>query len=365
MENFEKIEKKMMELTSFNKMSINYESWPTKELTPLTIKEKLFGECNLLFSDLDNGIFVISFRDLSRFAGAKVGIEYTDKFIRVISIAKEGLIKQNIAKKNSIKTFELLFGYNQKKCNKVFVFLLVFILLTPLYGCNKSEVITDDESQSTLRQEYITITTNYQTLVDAYNEESNKLGFKGFGDVVESLSVPNIIKDLDSASDKKIESEINQYVEELQDIVVMYKKLLQLDTPEESWIISKLSNIENITEIGAVTQTNDPNGLLGKDGGYYSCIYFTLDSIDKSISEGKTAVDKGTDYGGAIELYKTHEDAISRKEYLDQFSGTLLNAGSCEVVGTIVIRVSYILPDEDQDIVTKTLIKAFISLVSE
>ena len=102
MENFEKIEKKMMELTSFNKMSINYESWPTKELTPLTIKEKLFGECNLLFSDLDNGIFVISFRDLSRFAGAKVGIEYTDKFIRVISIAKEGLIKQNIAKKNKL-----------------------------------------------------------------------------------------------------------------------------------------------------------------------------------------------------------------------------------------------------------------------
>jgi len=43
-----------------------------------------------------------------------------------------------------------------------------------------------------------------------------------------------------------------------------------------------------------VTIENDPNGLLGKEGGYVSCIYFTVKDIPSASVKGNSIVEKGT-----------------------------------------------------------------------
>lgn len=102
--------------------------------------------------------------------------------------------------------------------------------------------------------------------------------------------------------------------------------------------------------------------MLGKDGGYTACLYFTISDIDSDSVEGDTIVDKGTDVGGAIEVYKSVKDAEARCEYLSGFDNTLLYSGSYAIIGTMVIRTSYRLDGESQLELTTEITKAFTKL---
>lgn len=75
-------------------------------------------------------------------------------------------------------------------------------------------------------------------------------------------------------------------------------------------MIKCLEKVDHITGISAVTEDNDPNGNLNKAGGYTATVYFADDRVpaDKVESKGKTIIDKGTDGGGAIEVYANEED---------------------------------------------------------
>ena len=87
-----------------------------------------------------------------------------------------------------------------------------------------------------------------------------------------------------------------------------------------------------------MTSDNDPNGLLHQEnGGYTACIYFTSTGIETA---GDSPVSKGTDGGGAVEVYSTVQDAEARCEYLSGFDNTILYTGSYAIVGTMVIRIS-------------------------
>ena len=88
--------------------------------------------------------------------------------------------------------------------------------------------------------------------------------------------------------------------------------------------------------------------MLNQKDGYVSCIYFSYNKVDDSSVPGETVVDKGTDCGGAIEIYRTLEEAENRVEYLKGFDDTVLYSGSYAIVGTMVIRTSYLLNDEEQ-----------------
>ena len=84
--------------------------------------------------------------------------------------------------------------------------------------------------------------------------------------------------------------------------------------------------------------------------------------IDSDSVEGDTIVDKGTDVGGAIEVYKSVKDAEARCEYLSGFDNTLLYSGSYAIIGTMVIRTSYRLDGESQLELTTEITKAFTKL---
>ena len=60
------------------------------------------------------------------------------------------------------------------------------------------------------------------------------------------------------------------------------QQLKQITAPKESFVIERLKGIKGITGVAAVTEDNDPNGHLGKQGGYTAQIFFAYDAVDKS-----------------------------------------------------------------------------------
>ena len=52
------------------------------------------------------------------------------------------------------------------------------------------------------------------------------------------------------------------------------KQYALVDAPTEAYVIECLKKVENIVDISAVTEDNDPNGNLNKAGGY-TCLLYT------------------------------------------------------------------------------------------
>ena len=76
-----------------------------------------------------------------------------------------------------------------------------------------------------------------------------------------------------------------------------------------------------------------------------------------SVKASDKVVEKGTDAGGAVEVYRKLKDAQNRCEYLSEFDGTLLYSGSYTLFGTMVIRTSYQLTNEEQVAVVNAIIE--------
>ncbi len=180
--------------------------------------------------------------------------------------------------------------------------------------------------------------------------------------------IPNVPKDKKEIY-KLIDDELKEYSytdeittikkdkKELEDSVKQFK---QLSNPKEDFIIARLKELETIDEIAPATEDNDPNGNLNKQGGYTSQIYFSTPTlVDQSQFDGDV-IEKGTDSGGSIEIYRTVKDAKRREEYLSNFDGGAFASGSHTVVGTVLVRTSDKLTASQQ----KELEKQIIEVIS-
>lgn len=132
--------------------------------------------------------------------------------------------------------------------------------------------------------------------------------------------------------------------------------------PSEAFIIERLQGIEGVGDISAVTEENDPNGQLGKAGGYTATVYFTSPLVDQSDVIGTSVIEKGTDGGGAIEVYANADDANKRNDYLAAFDGGILSSGSHNVVGTVVVRTSDKLTASQQKQLEEAIIESLTRL---
>lgn len=140
-------------------------------------------------------------------------------------------------------------------------------------------------------------------------------------------------------------------------------QMKQITNPNEDFIIQRLKGIPNISGYQAVTEDHDPNGNLNKQGGYTSTVYFSTPLIDQSSVYGNDIVDKGTECGGAIEVYASEEDAEKRDSYLASFDGAgMLNSGSHKVLGTIAIRTSTKLTATQQNEFTNNITNKLLEL---
>ena len=140
------------------------------------------------------------------------------------------------------------------------------------------------------------------------------------------------------------------------------KQLTQITNPNQSFVEERLKEVDTVTGVQSVTEANDPNGNLNKQGGYTASIYFTDSQVTEAV-EGADIVAKGTDAGGNIEVYKTAEEAQVRNTYLSTFDGLgLLNPGSHYVYGTVVIRTSSHLTASQQTTLTEKIYNKLIEL---
>ena len=131
-----------------------------------------------------------------------------------------------------------------------------------------------------------------------------------------------------------------------------------MDAPSESYVIECLKRVENIVDVSAVTEDNDPNGNLNKAGGYTAQVYFSSNLINQDDVYGTSLIEKGTDAGGSIEVYSAVEDAEKRNKYLTSFDGGIFASGSHTVIGTVIVRTSDELTASQQKAMEQDIIAA-------
>jgi len=136
------------------------------------------------------------------------------------------------------------------------------------------------------------------------------------------------------------------------------QQMQQVTNPSEVFVLQRLTGLPDVTGSEAVSEGNDPNNELGKQGSYTATVYFTSGLVDQSqvhSSPGYTGiVAKGNDGGGTVEVYATTDDANKRNDYLGAFDGNgFLSPGSHEVFGTCVVRTSRLLTASKQQTLTK------------
>lgn len=106
---------------------------------------------------------------------------------------------------------------------------------------------------------------------------------------------------------------------------------------------------------------------MHKEGGYTATIYFESKKVNQSkvYTSGEyddVLIDKGTDAGGAIEVYAKEEDAEKRQEYLATYDGTIFANGTHTVIGTVLVRTSNELTASQQKELEQKVIKALTKL---
>lgn len=179
-------------------------------------------------------------------------------------------------------------------------------------------------------------------------------------------SVPSGLEEINAETDKLKAIDYEADVQALKDAETAVSNSIEqmklVTNPSESFVIERLQGVEGVGDISAVTEDNDPNGQLGKDGGYTATVYFTSPMVDQSNVNGSNVIEKGTDGGGAIEVYANADDANKRKDYLAAFDGGILSSGSHEVVGTVLVRTSNKLTASQQDQLEAAIIEALTRL---
>lgn len=157
-----------------------------------------------------------------------------------------------------------------------------------------------------------------------------------------------------------LKARVRGIYQDLNNVVSNYLLIKQITIPNRGWIIGRIMRVEGVTGCDYVTKERDPNGLLGKRGGYIDCVYFSYDKVSyKGNQNCNDLVACGNDIGGTIEVYWTADEALERCKYLRDFDDTLLYSGSYIILGTMVIRTSCFLSDVEQTNLTDQIFKEF------
>lgn len=129
-----------------------------------------------------------------------------------------------------------------------------------------------------------------------------------------------------------------------------------INNPPIENVRDAISSIAHIDTIEIVTEDNDPNGQLGKQGGYTGALFFIYGLVEDNDDESPLSA--GTDGGGSIEVYANAEDAEKRNDYLAVFDGGVFSSGSHVVLGSLVIRTSNELSASQQSTLESAIINA-------
>lgn len=380
------------------------------KLSIMQIRDKLYFLGNILYEDLDNQIYVVSVRaGFSNMSNAVVALQLCGTKLYIKGYAKEGLIKQHICEQAIQRITDIAQGKpvsDTSKQSKILPILLVIVgliafvsirgcvinkvdpndieqsLQLPINESNPAETQGAEETQEPTEdpafvaevEQTIAATKEYNVAVELFNlrvaEYNEAVSLTCIDNInglpaeleflaVESESYEDIVAVVQGDNSKeKIQADTIQIGEMTAQVEMLTAIVRQITAPDGDWVCERLGNVEGITGYQQVTEELNPDGLLGKDGGYSACVYFVHSAVAQSEVPGDSIVAKGTDAGGAVEVYPTLADAQARVEYLAGFDGTILYSGSYAIVGTMVIRTSYKLTDEQQLFLTHQITQA-------
>lgn len=301
----------------------------------------------------------------------KQGITYVAAQIQkdTVSFAlysEEGLIKQNSNKKVLKLIINNLENKKAEKNTRLWCCIFLFIMIC--MGIIVFPKILSLNEATKLTKTYNQTVSNYNNSVDVYNEVAKNAELSNIENFLEtSEKLPKvsenkffILKSLfNGNSTKAIKSDIKTINEMKLTVDEDCEIINALINPSENWVISKLNKCEDIKSSEGITDENDPNGLLGKDGGYTGAVYFTIDKL--TGDDTASPIQLGTDGGGCVEIYKNISEASNRCTYLKQFDNSFMQSGSYAIIGTMVVRTSYQLAESSQYLITNEIFESFTS----
>ena len=146
------------------------------------------------------------------------------------------------------------------------------------------------------------------------------------------------------------------------------KQYAQIVYPTEKIVKDRLKTVSDkyISEIEVVTEENAPNNLLNKQGGYTARVIYRSPLVEDSYIASSDIIEAGTECGGCVEVFKAVTEAEARNDYLATYDGQgMLNPGSHNDYGTLVIRTSDELTASQQKKLEKKVLKALTKLEDE
>lgn len=192
--------------------------------------------------------------------------------------------------------------------------------------------------------------------------------------VNDEVSVPSMPGTIEEISDtiegmKTTEEKLVSQTEDIknmeQELDKSQKQYAQIVAPTEEFVKERLKTVDEdyINEVEAVTEENDPNNLLGKQGSYTARVVYRSPLVKDEFQIESGLIEAGTDAGGCVEVFKTVSEAKTRDDYLGTFDGEgLLNPGSHHVFGTVIIRTSSELTASEQKELEKKVLDALTEL---
>ncbi len=131
----------------------------------------------------------------------------------------------------------------------------------------------------------------------------------------------------------------------------------QITNPTGDFVVLRLSQVEGIGVIQGVTEEQDPNGMLNKQGGYTSATYFS-----SLLLGGASPLTECTDGGGCVEVFSTAAEAEVRNSDFASWDGTMFASGSHVVLGSVIIRTSNRLTATQQKELTAAITAKLLDL---
>lgn len=343
------------------------------DLTFMQIRDRLYTKGRILYEDTENQVYVATIRTgVGNLHSAVLAMQLRGGKLMVAGFAKEGFIKQNLWEKALVTIKSLVEGNGQQKVKKknktAFLFIVLGIIIAT---CVIGGVVFASEVHQTIEAtaKYNAAVENFNHQVETYNSSVALVAIDNIPELptklepltVESIDFWDNAKVLLGANSKaKILADadtVADMTEQAKSAVALVK---QIAAPSAEWVADRLNTVAEITGTQTVTEELNPDGLLNKDGGYIACVYFTVKAINSEEILGDSIVAKGTDAGGAVEVYATLAEAEARCEYLAGFDGSVLYTGSYAVVGTMVVRTSYKLTNEEQLNLTADIANSFL-----
>ena len=362
---------------------------PDCPLTFLQLRDRLYPLGTILHEDRDQQIYVVSIR--SGFADLNqttVALRLRDRTLVAMGYAREGLIQQHTCEGALKKLADAVRGAAStgRSRKRLLLPLVLMSLIIVCFIALQSRLMTgpalpqptEDPAFAAEVQLALEATKRYNEAVEqfnarvaAYNQAVSRTSIdnlEGMPSFLDTLAVvsedPADVKTAVSGGNSAgiIGKDIQTITEMTAQADALIAVVTQITAPSPEWVMDRLSDVSGITGSQSVTESDDPNALLGKEGGYAACVYFTVSSIDPDEIPGTGIVAKGTDAGGAVEIYNTLEEAQARCDYLSGFDGTVLYSGSYAILGTMVIRTSYKLTNEQQLAFTRMITEKLTAL---